>query len=153
MQTAGKWVMGIVTGGVLFGALLGKAASPDMKEPPVPSWKLSGREEVAASAQQQFFEAAPEDLNPYGGYRPDLDYAAEVWALPLPDYDLAALRDEPLSADWPTVSYGYTSADRAAEESEDAARDARSAHQGEADTQAEPGAEVRKSELALAGLY
>jgi hypothetical protein len=153
MQTAGKWVMGIVTGGVLFGALLGTAARPDMKEPPVPSWQLTGRAEIAASDRQPFFEAAPEDLNPYGGYRPDLDYTAEVWALPLPDYDLAALRDEPLSADWPTVSYGYTSADRAAEEAEDAARDAQSAQQRESDTQAEPGAEVRKSELALAGLY
>lgn len=156
MQAAGKWVMGIVTGGIALGAVLGAAAKPDMKDPPEPWWRLTGAETVIASSDQQFAEAWPQDLNPFTGYRPDLDYEAEAWALPISEHDLAALDEvgfEPLADDLPTVTYGVTAED-VADEAEAVAEDALAAQT--IDREPAPGpapGEVRKSELATAGLY
>ena len=157
MLAAGKWILGVVTGGVLLGAVLGKASEPDMKDPPAPWWQLTGRDEAVASGDgYQFVEAGPQDLNP-GGYRPDLDYEALAWNLPLPDYELAYLVDEPLEAPadgLPVVTYGITAAEDAADEAEAAAGEALAAEPSEAEPAPGPASgEVRKSELALAGLY
>jgi len=156
MLVAGKWVLGIVTGGLLLGTLLGRAADPDMKEPPAPWWQLTGSEDLTIQNQGGlvFVEAGPEDTNP-GGFRPDLDYDALAWNLPLPDYDFAHLLDEPADqpADWPTVTYGVTAAEEAADQAEAAAGEALAAEPVEVAEAAPAPGEVRKSELALAGLY
>lgn len=152
LLTAGKWTLVIVPAGIALGALLG--GRPEMKEPPTPWWQLTGREQVV-SHEPAYVETGPAELNVFDGYRPDLDYAAEVWALPIPDYDLAALLEDPPRApadDWPAVSYG---ADEAAESTADAAEavaEEALAAEAPAELQPPPG-EVRKSELALAGLY
>ena len=44
------------------------------------------REQVEEPQAYGFAEIASLPMNP-GGFRPDLDYDAEVWALPLPEYD------------------------------------------------------------------
>ena len=157
MLAAGKWVMGIVTGGIALGAVLGTAADPDMKDPPAQWWQLTGQDEFATPSGQVFVEAWPEDLNP-GGYRPDLDYEAVGWTVPAYDYDLAALAEVPLAApieELPTVSYGMTEAVDAAVEAEAAAEEAEAAQAPEpaAESEAAPAPEARKSELVVAGLY
>jgi hypothetical protein len=146
----GKWVFGIVTGGIVLGTFLGAAANPEMKQAPAPWWQITGRDEIVVS-NMQFVEPFPEDLDVFGGYRPNFDYDAVVWALPIPDYELAALAGEtfvaPPAEELPTVIYGVTEAELAAEEAETAAEDAQAAEV------AEPAPEAPKSELALAGLY
>ena len=149
MPAAAKWLMGIVTGGIALGAMLGAAADPEMKQAPAPWWQMTGRDEIAVS-NMQFVEAGPEDLDVFGGYRPNLDYDAVVWALPIPEYELAALAEEPAALpaeDLPTVTYGVTEAELAAEQAETVAEEAAAAEA------AEPAPEAPKSELALAGLY
>ena len=153
MHAAGKWVTGIVASGIALGTVLGAAANPEMKDPPAPWWQLTSRDEFVASNDGQFVEAWPEDLDVFGGYRPDLDYDAEVWELPISEYDLAALAEEPFEVpayELPTVTYGVTAAEEVAVEAESAAEDAQAAEAAEPETAA---TEVRKSELALAGLY
>jgi len=151
MLTAGKWAaLAIVPGGIVLGALLGAAANPEMKDAPEPWWRTVGTPQLVAS-DQYFVEVGPQDLDVFGGYRPDFDYDAEVWSAPIPEYELAALADEPLDplpAELPTVSYGVTQ--QAADEAEAAAQDAIAAE--EPATAPEP-AEARQSELVLAGLY
>lgn len=149
MPAAARWVMGIVTGGIALGTVLGAAADPEMKQAPAPWWQMTGRGGEIAVSDYQFVEAGPEDLNVFGGYRPNLDYDAVVWALPIPDYELAALaEDSPVlpAEQLPTVTYGVTEAELAAERAETAAEEAVAA-------EAEPAPEAPKSELALAGLY
>lgn len=150
MLAAAKWIMGIVPAGVLLGALLGTAADPDMKDPPTPWWRLTGTDRIAVS-DQQFAEAWPEDLSVPTGYRPDLDYDAEVWALPVPAYELAILDEPPAMPDeaLPTVTYGVSAAEDTADAAEAAAEDALAAEAPEPMPPAEP----RRSELAAAGLY
>jgi hypothetical protein len=155
MLTASKWALTILPAGLALGALLGAAVNPVMKDAPTPWWQLSGRDEVAVS-HEQFAEAWPQDLSPFGGYRPDLDYDAEAWALPIPAYELAPLADEPLAPpplpdEMPTVSYGVTEADSMADSAEAAEEDAFAAQAS--DPEPAPEAEARKSELALAGIY
>ena len=76
---------------------------------------------------------------------------------PLPDYELAYLVDEPLEAPadgLPVVTYGITAAEDAADEAEAAAGEALAAEPSEAEPAPGPASgEVRKSELAMAGLY
>ena len=147
MLTAGKWALAIVPAGIALGALLGAAANPEMKDAPPQWWQTTGTQPVFAS-EHYFVEAGPEDLDVFGGYRPDLDYDAEVWALPIPAYELAALADEPPADELPTVTYGVT--EQAADEAEAAAAEAAAAAQP---APAPEPAEARKSELVLAGLY
>jgi hypothetical protein len=150
MLTTSKWALTILPAGLALGALLGAAVNPVMKAPPTPWWQLGGRDEAAVS-HEQFAEAWPQDLSPFGGYRPDLDYNAEAWALPIPAHELAPLADEPfpLPEDMPTVSYGVTEAEGMADSAEAAAEDALAAQASDT----EPATEVRKAELALAGIY
>jgi hypothetical protein len=155
MPSAGKWALAIVPAGIALGALLGTAAAPEPTEPSAQWWQLTGREDIAIVADgRQFVEAGPEDLAVHGGLRPDLDYDAEVWTLPVSDYDFAYLQGEPLDPpahDPPRVRYGVTAAESAADEAEAAAADALDSG---APAQPEPAkGDVRKSELALAGLY
>jgi hypothetical protein len=153
MHRSWTFALAIVPAGVMLGALLGAAANPDMKDPPTPWWQLTGRDDFVASDDRQFVEAGPEDLNVFGGYRPDLDYDAEIWSLPIPEYDLAALSEESFEApayELPTVTYGVTGADEVADEAEDVAEEAQAAEVEEPEPTA---GEVRKPELALAGLY
>jgi hypothetical protein len=146
---AAKWLIGILTGGIALGTFLGAAANPVMKQAPAPWWQMSGADEIVVS-NMQFVEAGPEDLDVFGGYRPNLDYGAVVWALPIPDYELAPLAEEPLTLPaerLPAVTYGITEAELAAEEAETVAEEAQEAE----DARTAP--EAPKSEPALAGLY
>jgi hypothetical protein len=144
---AAKWLMGIVTGGIALGTFLGAAANPEMKQAPAPWWQTAGRDEVVVS-NMQFVQPFPEDLDVFGSYRPNLDYDAVAWSLPIPDYELAPLTEEPFVAavaeELPTVTYGITEAEVAAEEAETAAEQA---------VAAEAAREPPQSEPALAGLY
>ena len=153
MLTAGKWALAIVPGGIMLGALLGAAADPQMKDAPPPWWRLSGAAPIMVS-NQSFVEAGPEDLNVFGGYRPDLDYDAEVWALPYSAYELAPLAEEPVatgSDDLPTVTYGIA-AEAVADQAEAAADDAIAEAQSEP-VPAPEATDERKPELVQAGLY
>ena len=148
MLAAGKWAIAIIPCGIALGALLGSAANPDMKDPPAQWWQLAGQQEFAVS-DQVWIEAGPEDLNP-GGYRPDLDYDALAWDVPNAEYELAAFGEEPPAArpdDLPTVTYGIAEAVDAGDEAQAVADEAAAAQA------AQPDAEVRKSELVVAGLY
>jgi hypothetical protein len=150
MLSAGKWVLGVATGGIALGVWLGHAANPEMKDAPAPWWQLVGRAEVVASTPAWSFAAGPDDLSPASGYRPDLDYDAEAVSAPIPAYDLAALSEQPLAAqveEMPTVSYGVAAAEEVVDEAEAAAGDALAAQEPE------PKPEVRQAELASAGLY
>ena len=149
MLSAAKWIMGVVPGGIVLGALLGAAADPDMKDPPDPWWRLTGNDQIAIS-NEQFVEAWPADLGIPTGYRPDLDYEAEVWALPVPAYDLAVLDEPPAMPAEPTVTYDTAATDAVADEAETAVEDALAAEASEPETAI---GEIRKSELVDAGLY
>jgi len=120
MHTAAKWALSITAGGLVLGALLGHAARPEMKDPAPRPWQLAGRDEAVASADSWTIEASPDDLNPFSGYRPALDYDALAWDLPNPDYDLAAPIDEPLDspqeASEPAVEQAADAAEAAAGE-------------------------------------
>ena len=147
MLTAAKWALGIVPAGIALGALLGAAVDPDMKDPPAPWWRLTGSDAFTASTEPDV-EYWPQDFAA-GSYRPDLDYDAEVWALPIPASDLMILLDEP-ALELPEIEQDVVVAEDAADEAEAAAEDALAAEAPEPETA--PG-EVRKSELAQAGLY
>lgn len=150
MLTAAKWALGIVPAGIVLGALLGSAVNPDMKDPPEPWWRLAGSDAFTASAEPEP-EYWPQNFATAGGYRPDLDYDAEIWALPIPAYELAILNDEP-AADLPPIFPEVVTADDVADEAEAAAEDALAAQAPAPEPETAPG-EVRKSELAHAGLY
>lgn len=153
----GIGALGVLTGGLLLGALLGAAADPEMKDPPAPWWQATGREENVASAEPVLFDP-PEGLNAFGGYRPDLDYEAEVWSSPIPESEWAAFDYEPYPADeefgpvpydLPSVTSDPGAADDVADDAELAVEEAKAAEQAKA----EPESEIRKSPLARAGLY
>lgn len=140
MLAAGKWITAIVAGGVCMGLLLGNAVDPSVKSPPEEWWQL-GR----AQLEQPQVYGSP-DLGPQlayapHGFRPDLDYDAEVWSLPLSELDTTVLAwDEPLVSSAP--------AEQAASEAAAAVAEALAAAADEPRPD-----EPRKSALALAGLY
>jgi len=149
MLTAAKWTMGIVCGGLVLGALLGDAANPTPEQPAPQWWQLTSRERVEEPEVYGFTEVGSYPTMP-DGYRPDLDYDAEVWNLPLPDYDFAAFEDygdEPFPA-FAAAEPAPEPVEQAASEAEAAAGEALAA----ASVEPTPG-DSRKSELALAGLY
>jgi hypothetical protein len=84
MHGAGKIGLTIVGGGLALGVLLSTYANPVMKRAPEPDWQLTGRPAIEPGPVQHFV-SLPEDLSPHIGYRPDLDYDAEItdWS---PDY-------------------------------------------------------------------
>jgi len=143
----GKWAAGVVVGGIILGALLGSAADPDMKDAPEPWWQQSDRDGAVADVDPVLFEDRRTVAAP-GGFRPDLDYDAEVWSLPSPDYELAAMAEDPFADELPEEGYD-ANAESAADDAERAVEDAEAAR--EIDTP--PATTVRKSELAVAGLY
>lgn len=149
MQTAAKLALGIVPAGIALGALLGAAVDPDMKDAPAPWWRLTGSE-VFASAEPGP-EPWPQDFAAARSYRPDLDYDAEVWALPIPAYDLMILIDDP-ALELPPIDQEAIAAEDAADEAEAAADDALAALPAQPEPAPAPG-EVRKAELTAAGLY
>jgi len=155
MPTA-KWALAIVPLGIAIGALF--SDRPEPKEPPAQWWQLTGRDDVAiVPGDRVFVEAGPVDLSVPAGYRPDLDYDAEVWALPIPDYEFAAAPADAPVDDWPAVTYGIEVAENAADHADAAAHEALdAAAAAEPASERVPGAvppEARKPELAMAGLY
>jgi hypothetical protein len=149
MQTAAKLALGIVPAGIALGALLGAAVDPDMKDAPAPWWRLTSSE-IFASVEPGP-EPWPQDFAASRGYRPDLDYDAEVWALPIPADDLMILFDEP-APELPEIGQKVIFADDAVDEAEAAADDALAALPPQPEPAPAPG-EVRKAELTAAGLY
>jgi len=95
MRSAGKIGFAILGGGMLLGALLGAYAEPEMKRPPESARQLTGQPEFEAGPAHHFV-SFPEDLNPYGGYRPDLDYDAEIsdWSPRYPEWTFGDLEEE-----------------------------------------------------------
>lgn len=91
-MAAAKWALGIVPAGIALGVLLGAAVDPDMKDAPAPEWRLTAAELITAS-NEAASEAWPEDLAAARGHRPDFDYDIEVWALPVPAQEVAALAE------------------------------------------------------------
>jgi hypothetical protein len=151
MRTAAKWVLGILPAGIALGVLLGAAVDPHMKDAPAPWWRLSGFEETDRPEDHLLAETSAESPGAAGGYRPDLDYDLEVWALRIPSYDLAALANEALAAppvELPAI-YDGTAPAAANEEGAD---DAPAADEPAAAPEAAPN-DVRKAELAQDGLY
>ena len=73
MRTRAKLALGIVTGGIALGAMLGAAADPEPKRPPAPPWRAA-QAAYYADAGYQLAEAPPQDL---GRYR---DSYAPSWA-------------------------------------------------------------------------
>jgi hypothetical protein len=110
MHGAGKIGLVVVGGGLALGVLLSAYANPVMTRAPEPDWQLTGRPAIEPGPVQHFV-SLPEDLSPHGGYRPDLDYEAEItdWAPPYPRWTYADLErpdipwfeQEPAYADEP----------------------------------------------------
>src|SRR5688500_14077325 len=156
MLAAGKWVFTIVGGGTALGALLAMYANPVMKPAPEAPWSLTGQPEFAVSDAYRFHEAGPEDLSPYGGYRPDLDYDEEVtsyWSDVYEGYTYVYYEQAPAL---PEPEAGFaTVADAAPVEALDAAVEAQAA--AEEAAEATPEAEAAPAEAPappqLAGLY
>lgn len=148
----GKWAAGILVGGIVLGALLGSAADPDMKDAPEPWWQQSGRDDAVAEADPVLFEDR-RTVDAPGGFRPDLDYDAEVWSVMPSDYELAAMAEDPFAdepfAEEPSDGGDEANAESAADDAERAVEDAEAARE----IDAPPATTVRKSELAVAGLY
>lgn len=147
MRAAGKWATSVVFGGIVLGAMLGAAADPRIKDPPKQWWQLTGRDSIAVAGEALWFESPPEDMSPFSGFRPDLDYDAEVWALPIPAVDMASYYP-PHDPFEEAGSQSDPAEEVAADEAEAAAEDAAAV----ADA-AIPPAEVRKPELADDGIY
>ena len=150
MRTAGIWAFSIVSGGIALGAMLGAAADPRPKDPEPQWWQLTGNEAIASTEDPDgYYDWTPVLLDVHGGYRPDLDYDAEVWALPIPADDFYYRFEELPQVsyyDAPAVTYG---------EAEDAAEGAQAAadEAGEAEEPDAAPAETRKAELAANGIY
>src|SRR6188768_3290107 len=105
MLTAGKWIASVLASGLALGALIGAAADPKIKDPPKQWWQLTGNDTSISPSNQVFADYGPYDLDVHSGYRPDLDYDAEVWSLPIPEFDDAVFSaDQP--DDLPAVTYG-----------------------------------------------
>lgn len=143
----GQWAAGVVVGGIILGALLGSAADPDMKDAPEPWWQQSSRDGAVADVDPVLFEDR-RTMDAPGGFRPDLDYDAEVWSVMSPDYELAAMAEEPF-ADEPLEGGYDANAESAADDAERAVEDAEAARE----IDSPPATTVRKSELSVAGLY
>jgi len=151
MLTVHKWIGCVLAGGLALGAVIGSAANPTIKAPAPQWWELTGNDTSIAPSNQVYAEVGPYDLDVHSGYRPDLDYSAEVWSLPVPEFDDATWTYEPAS-DQPQVTYGVTeqtAAEDAGAKAEAAAQDVESA-QAEAETAP---ADTRQAELALNGIY
>ena len=159
MRTIAKWGLVIVATGLVLGTWLGTATSPVMKDiaGATSSWRPGDGSKPAAQPPA-FAEPAPPYLGK--GYRPELDYDAEVWGLPISADELGPLYAAPDTAfvgDYPDLGPPPSSgmlidADDAARAVEGAAQDAAQAA-AEAST-SDPGPrEVRKSDLARSGLY
>lgn len=97
-------VLAVVTGGIALGAILGKAADPEMKQSPEEAWRSALRAPAPADVGYQLVDAR--DLNPYESHAPSwADEELTNWE---PDYpawtysdfagefgeDLAALQTE-----------------------------------------------------------
>ncbi len=159
MRTIAKWGLVIVAGGLVLGMWLGTATSPVMKDiaGETSSWR-PGNGSKRAAQPPAFAEPAPPYLA--GGYRPNLDYDAEVWGLPISADELGPLYAAPDTAfvgDYPDPgsppnSGALIEADDAARAAEDAAQDAAEAAAKAPSSQPGP-REVRKSDLARSGLY
>jgi hypothetical protein len=98
MITAAKWALGILPAGIALGALLGAAVNPEMKDAPAPWWRLTDTDAFTAPAEPAL-DAWPQDFAAARSYRPDLDYDAEVWALPIPADEAWAGAEEPVAPD------------------------------------------------------
>jgi len=143
MLTAGKWIASVLAGGLALGAVIGAAADPKIKDPPKQWWQLTGNDTSIAPGNQVFADVGPYDLDVHGGYRPDLDYDAEVWTLP--DVEYAYYEPvEPAPVAAPAVAEAETAADEAVE----AASEVSEAAQAEAAP-----VEARQAEIALNGIY
>jgi len=147
MHTGWKLAMAIVPGGLVAGAIIGAAADPRIKDPPPQWWQLAGNDTNVSSSNQVYAELGPYELNVHGGYRPDLDYDAEVWSLPLPDLDYAYYESDeyapPVANPRPKVTEAETAADAAVAAADDA-----EVAQTEAPTE-----DARKAAIALNGIY
>ena len=103
MRTRAKLALGIVTGGIALGAMLGAAADPEPKRPPAPPWRAAAQAPYVADAGYQLAEAPPHDLSPYR------DSYAPSWA------------DEELTdwePDYPAWTYSEFAGDAEAETDE-----------------------------------
>ena len=154
MRTAGIWALGIASGGLLLGLLLGSAAVPEMKQPPAPWWQQDDDGSPYRPARDRsasiFAQTETGTASSIGGYRPDLDYTAEVWSPRLPDSELAPLSDEYDAY----FAYEEAAANRDTRGAEEAADNAEAAvEEAYEANHASAAPEVRKSELARTGLY
>ena len=162
MLAAAKMTLGILGPGLLLGTLGAALVKPVPKEPPAPPWQLGGQPEIAVSEAKLWFEAGPEDLNP-GGYRPDLDYDAEVtnyWIDRFEEYSSSEYDNQPLAslpeiAEDDRTGAPFTVAEPSAEVAAMAAEDvADAALEAQSVTGPEAPADASgKSELAQAGLW
>lgn len=113
MTDARKIVLSVLGGGLVLGTVLGVYADPEMTRAPEPEWRLSARPAIEPGPVQHFV-SFPEDLSPHGGYRPGLDYTAEItdWSPRYPrwaysDFDAPAW-DEPEPEVEPVRPYAAT---------------------------------------------
>ena len=159
MIPIGFKVFSVVAGGVLVGTLGAMHVNPVPKEPQPQWWQLTGKAEIAVdtSASGLWFEAGPDDLYVprQDGYAPDWADDGEIWRYELPD--LPEWEPDPLfaSADAPRPEEPLAPAPPAVAEAAEAAAGAvEDAQAAGTFAAAEPASgEVRKSELAAAGLY
>jgi len=155
MRTIAKLGLVILAGGLLLGMWLGNATQPDMKEPTAGATWRPGASSAVAEPSPVFAEPAPPYLA--GGHRPDLDYEAEAWELPISAEEWGPLYGSDTSAyleDYPDIGppldfEAELQAESAARAAADAAADAAEA----ANARRAPSSDVRKSDLARSGLY
>jgi hypothetical protein len=148
MHSGWTFPMAIIPGGLLIGALIGDAVDPRIKDPPQQWWQMVGADTSTNPNNQVFAEVGPYDLDVHSGYRPDLDYEAEVWSLPLPEYVYyvpTGYAAEPAVAEaGPPAAEAETAADEAAMVAEEAVEVA----------DAQPAiVDMRQAELAENGIY
>ena len=148
MQAAAKWMSFVFVGGIALGCALGAAADPRIKDPPPQWWQLTGNDTSTSPSNEVYADYGTYALDVHGGYRPDLDYEAEVWSLPLPDLDYAYYGTHdaapPVAETGPQLADAEAAADAAAIAANEAA-DAAQADLAPID--------VRKAEIALNGIY
>ena len=153
MHSGWTYALAIVPGGLLIGALIGDAVDPRIKDPAPQWWQLTGADTTISRSNQVYAEVGPYELDMHGGYRPDLDYDAEVWSLPLPELDFA---DHEANDYWDRVDEAKPARSEAYDREAVAAADAavETADEVTEVTESDPGTiEVRRAELALDGIY